>query len=330
MTSLKGTKVAMIRTISLLVAFAAIPAFAYTPPSQQQLDLSAESFQLRDGVVADPARSAVYVMTRAGVQAIDVEGGDTLWTTDAAQRPVGLYGDQLVALATPEAAGRLKLALLDVRTGQVVTTISAGLPEGVSATVVDGPGRQFQAGLNVAGGAFFQWRSVGRPLVGAPVVAGELPSVQQVQEGVLQLNPAAGEATAVDRAAAPKPPAFRFDLAADEQLAGVQGRQFRAGDDRHVLATEKRSGSDGFNRYRWTLHDRVGGAIGSVDRPVSTAPFFVSGATLVHEAGPVLRRLDTGDFETKGLRLVAADLRSGVELWSVDLRDTAYRGVLPP
>ncbi|MEO1084373.1 MAG: hypothetical protein AAFY88_09030, partial [Acidobacteriota bacterium] len=307
----------MIKTLSLLLAVAAAPAFAYTPPSQQQLDASAESFQLRDGVVADPARAAVYAMTELGVEAIDVQRGETLWRSDAAARPVGLYGDQLVTLVDPDGPGQLNFALLDVRTGEKLAALTGALPDGVVATVDDGPGRSFQSGQNVAGGAFFRWTYRTQPLIGAPVVAGEVGLSAQMLDGVIRLDPAKGLVLTVAPGDAPTAAPFRFDVAAGDRLAGVEGRQFRDRNDRHVLASEKIAGSDGFNRYRWTLHDRSTGALGSVDRPVSAAAFFVAGATLVHEAGPVLRRLETGDFEARGLRLVAADLRTGGELWSI-------------
>ncbi|MEM8996838.1 MAG: hypothetical protein AAGF23_18780 [Acidobacteriota bacterium] len=330
MTSKKRNSSTMIRTLSLLLVLAAAPAFAYTPPSQQQIDASSESFQLRDGVVADPARSAIYVMTELGVEAIDIERGEILWRHDAAARPVGLYGDQLVVLVTPDGPAQLALALLDVGTGEKLAAISGALPEGVLATVEDGPGRSFQGGQNVAGGAFFRWVYRSRPLIGAPVVAGEIGAAEQTSEGAFRLDPVNGLALAVEPDDAPTSAPFRFDLAAGDRLTGVEGRQFRDRGDRHVLASRKIDGSDGFNRYRWTLHDRSAVTLGSVDRPVSTAMFFVAGTTLVHEAGPVLRRLDTGDFEARGPHLVAADLRTGRELWSVDLRDTTYRGVMPP
>ena len=322
---------AMTRPLLAVIAAVlfAVPIFAYTPPAAAELEAAASSFLLRDGVVVDPAREALYVMQDQGVAAFSTLG-ERLWKSGEAARPVGLYGDQLVALAAPQGIGTVEVVLLNVRDGAKVSAISANLSSDAGGWIVDRPHQRFDARTELIGGQLvLSWDFTSRPLRGAAVVAaGEPALIETTLSGQLQLDPANG--SAVDRIDDRPRSAFRLDLAAEERLANFQGRQFRAGDDRHVLASEKRDNSDGWNRYRWTLADRNGNRLGEVDRPVSVAPFFVSGTTLVHEAGPSLRRLPSGEFEAKGLRLVAVDLQRGGEQWSIEVRDTVYRGVMPP
>lgn len=335
MTYKKGKLTSMARTslflcfcLGLSLGLAAFPAFAYTPPNSAELETSAESFLMRPGVVIDPARAALYVMTADGVAAYNIEG-DALWQSETAERPVGLFGDQLIALKDSGRIGKAEIVFLNVRNGEVLSTITADLPHGAGGWVTDRPHQSFTATTMVTGGeVLLSWTFSSRPLRGAPVVAGEETHQLQQLDGSLRLDPNTGSAQAIE-ASAPKRADRRFDLSAEERLPDVDGRQFRAGDDAHVLASQKTA--DPWNRYRWTILDRANNRVlGSVDRPTSAAAFFVSGTTLIHESAPFRRRLESGDFETHGLRLVAVELGSQKELWSLNIRDVVYRGSMPP
>ncbi len=316
----------------------AAPGFAYQPPTAEALDLSSQSFVMRPGVVVDPARGRLYAMVKDGVAAYDTgseAAGKAIWQSEGADRPLGLFGPYLVALAEPNGFGTAEIVMLDIHTGDVVSQISAALPEGTGGWVVDRPHQSFQADTTVVttgvgGELFLTWSFFSRPLRGMPVASGEESQALKRLEGAFRLDPAARTAQPVDAAAAPRSESRRFDLSSEERLVGVEGRQFRSGNDQHVLASEK-TDNDPWNVYRWTvLHRGEGKVIGRVDRPVSTARFFVDGETLVHESSPFHRRSASGEFETHGLRLVAVDLTKGREIWSIDLRDTVFRGVLPP
>ena len=316
----------------------AAPGFAYEPPTAEALNLSSQSFVMRPGVVVDPARSLLYAMGADGVAAYDTgsnAAGKALWQSEAAERPIGLFGPYLIALTEPAGFGTAEIVMLDIRSGEVASEISATLPEGTGGWVVDRPHQTFQADTTVittgvGGELLLSWVFSGRPLRGMPVAAGEESQERQQLGGAFRLDPATGTAQAIDATAAPRSEARRFDLSAEERLSGVEGRQFRSGNDQHVLASEK-ADNDPWNVYRWTVLNRgEGNVVGQVDRPVSTARFFVDGETLIHESSPFRRKTASGEFETQGLRLVAVDLDNGRELWSLNLRDTVFRGVLPP
>ena len=84
-------------------------------------------------------------------------------------------------------------------------------------------------------------------------------------------------------------------------------------------------------QWRWTVHERTSGrAVANVLLPYANAPFLVRGSQMLWRSQPLVLREPSGSYVSHGVRLVAQDLNSGRELWSVDLLDHPYRGVLPP
>lgn len=340
----------MYRIILLLVVvvvFSGTVAAAFTPPTAAELAAAADSFLLRPGVVIDPARGVVYLMEPGGVVARDLASGDELWASSEAAQPLGLYGGLLIALAEPVRTGAMEVVFLEVGHGDREALIPVALRGGVTAMIDGQPHRRFDVTSVVSGGeVFLFWAFTTRELRGAPAAglvaprqgsSGHLASVAKSTgpsrlEGVLRLELATLRAVPPAPGAAPAPPAPRIpDLQPGESLADVAGRQFRAADGRHVLASDRTADSRTWERYRWTIFDRTTGArIGELDQPRSTAAFVVTGSTLVYESQPYARRLDSGELEARELALIAVDLANGHELWSASLRDTAYRGPFPP
>ncbi|MEM8961810.1 MAG: PQQ-binding-like beta-propeller repeat protein [Acidobacteriota bacterium] len=300
----------------------------FTPPSGANLTDAANSFVLRPGVVVDPVRAALYVMTPDNrVAAIDIASGDERWATEAAAQPLGLYGNYLVALVEPTEVSAAEVAFLDLANGDREVAIPLTFPERTAVSIDDGPNRRFDAKVQVVGGeVYFHWTYTSYPLHGAPVVDRPAPTLL---DGVFRLDPLTRAATVP--VAPPKTPAALVpDLAPAERLTGVEGRQFRAANERHVLASEQHN-DDPWNRYQWTLVDRASGLeLGRLDQSRSMAPFFVSGSTLVFEALPHVRRLPSGELASQQLAVQAVDVGTGRELWQVAVRDTTYRGPLAP
>ena len=111
------------------------------------------------------------------------------------------------------------------------------------------------------------------------------------------------------------PSARTPDLIGDARIAGVEGVQFRAADD--VYAQVSTAVSDDLlgTQWRWTVHERASGrSVANLILPYANAPF----------------REASGGYASYAARLVALDLGSGRELWSADVLDGTYRGVLPP
>lgn len=101
-------------------------------------------------------------------------------------------------------------------------------------------------------------------------------------------------------------------------------------DGRHLLAVTRRPGGRLFvDDYQWTLFDLVAGhPVVSYPAPSSAAPFAVIGDTVVKAAMPFARR-EGEKTVRKPLRLEGRSL-DGETTWWRAIRDTRYRGPVPP
>ncbi|HXU30401.1 MAG TPA: hypothetical protein VN851_07485, partial [Thermoanaerobaculia bacterium] len=82
--------------------------------------------------------------------------------------------------------------------------------------------------------------------------------------------------------------------------------------------------------YRWSLSLReTGTVLAVIDAPVSFAPFVVVGGKVIYLAQPAMWR-ENGVTIRQPLRLRALDLATGAEAWQAVVRDSAYRGPVPP
>jgi hypothetical protein len=121
------------------------------------------------------------------------------------------------------------------------------------------------------------------------------------------------------------------DLAPSQRIDGLGDRQFRSADDSHILAPEARSDDTFGTVWRWRLASRSEGLLETtLDQSFALAPFLMLEERLLFQAPPMGYVKASGGWEQHGLRLVMHDLAEGRELWSVELLDREFRGVLPP
>lgn len=323
------------------IALIAVLAHAQTQASR------GSGVALADGVVIDAARQTAYLMSSAGgIDAVDLATGAVRWTSTAAQRPLLVTGDRLVAQRRPDAPGALELVVLDVgAAGRQVLTARLDLPSGLWGTVQDRLGASFHArGAEVDGEGIIAWEALltdatqgYRPGLEESMA----PSVDTADVGDLRREDGPRRLTG----------AARLDLASGRLLPLSAGRAvperrpyldlaprtsptertYRSADRRHLLTSDRSEDADVGGRFQWTLTEEAGGAaVGSVETEVTAAPFLVVGSTLLYEAGPSLRRADDGDWDDRPRQLRAVDLARGAELWSRDLLDPEYRGPFPP
>ena len=119
------------------------------------------------------------------------------------------------------------------------------------------------------------------------------------------------------------------ELAVGERLSQVPGVQFPSADGRHVLTSQRIADDSVWEKYRWTIYDRdTGERVGAFNSHLRLASFFVLGTQAIYETGPFVRRTESGLVD-EPLKIRAVDLRTGQELWSREVRDTAYRGPYP-
>ncbi len=306
---------------------------------------------LGDGAVVDAVRGIAFVaQPQGGIEALDLSTGKAVWRSAAAAKPLALVGGALLAQDEPGPSGALRVALLDTATGGEKTRAELSLPAGLRASVTDDLRGSFRVRAMLLEGtgssvALAWTAAVAPPLRGflppdisrVPVgaaIAAPTPAakVGGFERGAARLDPATGRVTpvadsevvslaaAIDRSLAPG------GAAEMEGASGSSG--FASIDGRHALRSERVAGS--LHTYRWSISDRGTGAVLAVlDAPVSLAPFVVVGGKVIYLAQPSLRR-ENGVTIRQPLRLRALDLANGAESWQAVVRDSAYRGPIPP
>jgi hypothetical protein len=304
---------------------------------------------LGDGAVVDAARGIAYVaQPQGGIEALDLSTGKAVWRSAAAAKPLALVGGALLAQDEPGNDGALRLATLDAATGAERMRAELALPVGISATVTDNLRGTFRVRAGVLEGessVVIAWTAAAAPPlrgflppdlsrtpVGAPAAAVPAARAGGFRRGAARLDLAAGRLTpvldseavglaaALDRSLAP---AASAEAAGESGFAGLPSI-----DGRHALTSERVAGT--LHAYRWSISDRATGAVVAVlDAPVSFAPFVVAGPKVIYLAQPSLWR-ENGVTIRQELRLRALDLATGAVGWQAVVRDSAYRGPIPP
>ncbi|HZY60826.1 MAG TPA: hypothetical protein VFE56_13755, partial [Candidatus Binataceae bacterium] len=111
----------------------------------------ADPFELRPGVLIDPAAGAAFLMnSQGGIGAIELSSGRALWNTTSAAKPLALFDRRLVAQADPAVDSHaLPIVVLDTKNGKVVFKTSLQMPPGVSPSINDTLGASFSAEARV-------------------------------------------------------------------------------------------------------------------------------------------------------------------------------------
>ncbi|HKI03477.1 MAG TPA: hypothetical protein VKK31_15975 [Thermoanaerobaculia bacterium] len=291
---------------------------------------------LHDGVVVDAASGAAYVMSRqGGIDALDLTTGNVLWQSRDAAKPLLVQGGTLVAQAAPSQHGKLAVVALDAKRGTVKQRVDVELPAAVRAHVFDGPSQAFrvQAFSTADNAVAVVWTAEeGRSFQGimpepegAPAKSAVSAAAQPLR-GAARLDLGAGRAVpmAYEKAMSQKDSAIEA-----KSLKDVNPRQLTSLDGRHVLNSERLPDGKLWAQYRWTVTDADGATVGTIEAPVSMAPFVVSGSRILYVAQPSVRR-EGNKMVEEPLRLRALDLQTGAEMWTALVTDSAYRGPFPP
>ncbi len=336
------------------------------------------TFEFRAGVLVDADRGVCYLMnTDDGIDAVVLSSGRVLWTTTVAQKPLLLVASTIVAHAESEDRGNvLRLVLLDAaKSGAVKARADVDLPEGVRASIDDGPGRAFRVETWLeANRVMVAWSYAEAPVRGAEMIS-ETTSQARRYEGAARLDPKTGKVMAVsegERRSAPTPP-LPSNLSQLKESGRLPGPLWRAGetyaavsrgakrtvlkrwraatgdalpdvtlftesytvrypsaDTRHVLVSRRDPTRPAEQSYEWLIFSLATGArIAELRRSLPAAWFFVTGPLLVHEVQRQAQLVD-GAWTEEPRKVRAIDLETGAERWTRPLRDTAFRGTLPP
>jgi hypothetical protein len=299
---------------------------------------TAQALMLGDEIVVDPSGETVYLVTPSGyTQAVAVDDGRTHWASREPASPVAWLDGRLLALGVPAQRGMGLLMIIDPATGETVDRMAFDVPENVAATREPRPLRRFSLQTEALPDRLrVHWRFVGKPLRGALLDRDEdgNPTIERtvpVDFGSFDVL-ADGARTLVIplRSATEPPPPAGPALTDSESLPGVTGVQYRAADDTAVLASVAVPDDNFVTAYRWKIHARSDAKLlGEIRSPYAYAPFMVRGDVVVYRAEPVYQRRGDGHIALAS-RLVGHDLATGVERWSIPVREAAYRGPLPP
>jgi hypothetical protein len=83
-------------------------------------------------------------------------------------------------------------------------------------------------------------------------------------------------------------------------------------------------------KYTLTIFDRkTQERVGQVKSHTSVVPFFISDSLFVNETQPYIWR-NKNELVEEPAKIHGLDLKTGNEVWVRPVRDTSYRGPVPP
>jgi hypothetical protein len=301
-------------------------------------------FKLGSAVVVDATRRRLYAMSLdGGIDAVNLSNGKQIWATKAAAKPIGMAADRVICQAkAPDKPNDLTIVALDPVTGAKVSSGSVTLPEGVQPSVAGGLKGDFVATADSAdGGAIVYWQFVKRPQQGlsphakptlrqSGTVARDVAPVQP-NKGTFRMNLTTGAVSASPLADAGFPEtAQQKGLDASQRIDTVGEKQFLSADRRDILVTKKTGGEMESKKFTLTIYDRkTKQRLGELKSHFSVLPFFVSDSMIIYESARYGERTPAG-FVQRPRRIVASDLKTGLEVWALDLPEIAYSGSFPP
>jgi len=295
---------------------------------------SEASFALSTGAVMASDQLRLYAANPDGkVLAINAENGRTLWTSQVTGRPLAVFENQLVVVAQTEQDGENAILLLNLDTGANIQEITVDIGA-AQAVIVPLPNQTFATSTEATkNGIRVYWEFDKQPLQGAAMFDEAQTSLDSVSRfGAFDLNLTA-ELASVRTAALnsrDEIPRLIPNLPVSERLPSLTGEQFRSANSAHLQTNRAVSDARFGTVYRWSLLKATGEALGGVTLPYAYAPFSVRAAKLITQLPPYAVRQAGGEIDAFAARIVSFNLQTGAELWSIDVLDPVYRGVLPP
>jgi len=101
-------------------------------------------------------------------------------------------------------------------------------------------------------------------------------------------------------------------------------------DGQSSMVSERTGGPADLQKYTLIVMDRkTSKQLGRFRSHTSVVPFIVIGSRVLYES-TLYRYRDRDRLVEQPRRIEAVDLSTGSEVWSLELRDTVYRGAFPP
>jgi len=289
---------------------------------------------LREGVVIDKARNAIYLLSpNTKLQAVSIASGEILWTSTDSLKPLALVNGQLLAQAI-NTSNELVITQIDVtQKGRQLNRNSVTLPLNTKADFRPSGNHAFKTYSRVVDGQpYILWEFHQIPLRGMPdedSVGKDIGALSQ--SGIIRVETTTGRLSTADKATLPQSQLNKsIKLDNSQGIANNAEQQFLSTDENHILTSRRVAGNEEFNNYIWEIFLRSSRTkLGDLRDYRSFAPFYVTGTTIIYEIGPYSRVVN-GEVVEVPLQLIAVDLSNGRELWRRPIFDTINRLSPPP
>jgi len=310
------------------------------------------------GVVVDLAAERLYMMSpKGGIDAIGLASGNLLWTSKAAGKPLAMFDDQLAAQAEGVGGSNsLPIALLDTKSGRVVSTIAVPMAaDAMRPSIDDGmaAASSVQARV-VSDGLLVSWTVTGRPVSPIPK-----PESVRNDSGAALINLQTHHVTALasDQAAA----MLRGKTsAAMPTLSGTEGLYFQPERAGRVFVSVKLGAASAGQHAVMKRWSETGEPLPDIELGPGFVAYAISAdqsllLVISGAAGPRYLwsiytiasgqrvgevRLPDSSSQSffvwhsiliyRSSALHAVDLKTGTEIWTRALRDTSYHGPFLP
>lgn len=170
-----------------IVSLLSLSALGQTPLNESQKAQSAAAFWLTEGVLVDPVSSAIYTINpEDGIHAISTSGA-LLWSQGDSARPIGVYGDWLIAQKVTDNAN-LEMVKVNREDGSLVgNPFQIGLPAPTRTLVAARLGETFHIQSQFINDKLYSsWEHRKRQVGGMPPADGIIPETKS--EGALSFD----------------------------------------------------------------------------------------------------------------------------------------------
>jgi hypothetical protein len=336
----------LLSALLVLIVFAGVCFPPLISAQGDRRDQGRSTYSLSATVLIDPQGTAYFSNPEGAITAIKLDSGAQIWTTPKGKvyRPLAVTGKFLVAQqegGETRAGKHFGIAYLQLLDGSEHLVTRVELPSSAWTSIKDGLGSSLRAIVTTGANdkVTIAWISERHPEVRG--IAPDDEDQEPVQRAKTQVESHSG-AVDIDSSGRVLPPGrpiaspqlfqtARQDLPEDQRLKGLPEAQFISADRKHVLVSEMAGDDRDLNKYQWTIYSgATREPMGTIASPFPTAPFFVSGSTLIYQLRPFMVREPGDKLVRSSLKLVAVDLRTGSKLWEHPVLDVEYYGPFPP
>jgi len=230
------------------------------------------SFRLSLAVIVHKASKRAYLSRRGkGIEAMDLVTGRTLWTSDAADRPLAASGGLLVAqeVAAMKAPYALRVAVLDTNDrGKVLVRFDpVALPSLVRPRPWNnGAMFEYDAGARIEGEQVLVWWRMRTRAYPSPIKGGTGGGANRFERGLVRYDLATGAVLETETWSKPaprwKPPAALREVMRALMIVGETGAHLRTTREISGVVRDRRDDREVFILRRWDV--RTAAVLGEV------------------------------------------------------------------